>query len=194
MCRMESQNDIYYIKEILNGNHNAFSYLVDAHKDHSFNLALRICGNHEDAEEVTQDAFIKAFRSLPRFKMRSSFATWLYRIVYNTAISNVRTRKKAPLSLEEFPADATDFMGACTNEAEAEEEYMSSLINFAMQKISEEDRGLIGLYYYEKLTTEEIAEVTGISRSNVKTRLFRARQKIIEIIKKVGKKNFAYHE
>jgi RNA polymerase sigma-70 factor (ECF subfamily) len=191
---MESRNDTYYIKEILNGNQNAFSYLVDKHKDRSFNLALRICSNYEDAEEVTQDAFIKAFRSLHQFKMKSSFATWLYRIVYNTAISKVRTRKKAPLSLEEFPADATDFMGVCTNEAEAEEEYMSSLVNFAMQKISEEERGLIGFFYYEELTTEEIAEVTGISRSNVKTKLFRARQKIIEIIKKVEKENFAYHE
>src|SRR5512140_1430764 len=108
---MEFKNDIYYIMEILKGNQNAFSYLVDEHKDRSFNLALRICGNHEDAEEVTQAAFIKAFRSLHQFKMKSSFATWLYRIVYNTAISDVRTRKQAPLSLEEFPADATDYMG-----------------------------------------------------------------------------------
>ena len=123
--------------------------------------------------------------------MKSSFATWLYRIVYNTAISLVRARKKAPLSLEDFPADATDFMGVNTNEEEAEEEYKSSLVNFALQKISEEERGLIDLYYYEELKTEEIAEITGISKSNVKIKLFRARQKMIEIIKKVEKKNLS---
>jgi RNA polymerase sigma factor (sigma-70 family) len=191
---MGHRDDIYYINEILNGNQNAFSHLVDKHKDHAFNLALRICGNHEEAEEVAQDAFIKAYKSLPHFKMKSSFATWLYRIVYNTAISLVRARKKVPLSIEEFPADATDFMGANTNEDEAEEEYKNSLVNFALQKISEEERGLINLYYYEELKTEEIAEITGMSKSNVKIKLFRARQKMIDIIKKVEKKNLAYHE
>ena len=191
---MGHRDDIYYINEILIGNQNAFSHLVDKHKDHAFNLALRICGNHEEAEEVAQDAFIKAYKSLPHFKMKSSFATWLYRIVYNTAISHVRARKKAPLSIEEFPADATDFMGANTNEDEAEEEYKSSLVNFALQKISEEERGLIDLYYNEELKTEEIAEITGMSKSNVKIKLFRARQKMIDIIKNVEKKNLAYHE
>jgi RNA polymerase sigma-70 factor (ECF subfamily) len=191
---MDYKGDIYYIEEILNGNQNAFAYLVDKHKDHAYNLALRICGNHEEAEEVAQDAFIKAYRFLPKFKMKSRFATWLYRIVYNTAISLVRARKKTPLSLEDFPADATDFMGVNTSEEEAEEEYRSSLVNFALQKISEEERGLIDLYYYDELKTEEISEITGISKSNIRIKLFRARQKMIEIIKKIEKKNLAYHE
>ena len=75
------------------------------------NLAFRICGNREEAEEIAQDSFLKAYRSLSGFKMKSSFATWLYRIVYNTAISHVRIKKKGVLSLEDFPADATDFIG-----------------------------------------------------------------------------------
>lgn len=191
---MEDKGDTYYIGEVLDGKPNAYKYLVDKHKDHVYNLALRICGNREEAEEIAQDAFIKAYRSLPQFKMKSSFATWLYRIVYNTAISFIRTRKKAPLSLEDFPADATDFIGVYTSEEQAEEEYRSSLVNFALQKISEEERGLIDLYYYEELKTEEIAEITGISKSNIKVKLFRARQKMIEIIKKIEKKNLTYHE
>jgi RNA polymerase sigma factor (sigma-70 family) len=191
---MEDKGDKYYIEEILSGNLNAFTCLVDKHKDHAFNLALRICGNHEEAEEVTQDSFVKAYRSLGRFKMKSSFATWLYRIVYNTSISLVRSRKKKPLSLEEFPVDAIDFIGISTNLADAEEEYKSSLVNFALQKISEEERGLIDLYYFEELKTEEIAEITGMGKSNVKTKLFRARQKMVEIIKKIEQKNLVYHE
>jgi RNA polymerase sigma factor (sigma-70 family) len=126
--------------------------------------------------------------------MKSSFATWLYRIVYNTAISLVRTRKKAPLSLEDFPADAADFIGISSSEEEAEAEYRSSLLNFALQKISAEERGLIGLYYYDELTTDEIAGITGTGKSNIKVKLFRARQKMIEIIEKVEKKNLTYHE
>jgi RNA polymerase sigma-70 factor (ECF subfamily) len=191
---MDYRGDIYYIEEVLAGKQSAFTYLVDRHKDHVFNLAVKICGNREEAEEISQDAFIKAFRSLAQFKMKSSFATWLYRIVYNTAVSHVRGRKKGPLLLEDFPAAISDCIGTNSTEDEAEEEYRKALVNFALQKISEEERGIIGLYYYEELSTEEIAMIVGISRSNVKVKLFRARQKMVEIIENVEKENLIYHE
>jgi RNA polymerase sigma-70 factor (ECF subfamily) len=191
---MDYKNDIFYIEQILAGNCNPFRYIVDRHKNKAYNLAFRICGNHEEAEEIAQDSFLKAYRSLKSFKMKSSFATWLYRIVYNTAISYVRIKKKALLSLEDFPADATDFMGTNTSEEDAEKEYRSSLINFALQKISDEERGLISLYYYDDMSIEEISEVVGISKSNIKVKLFRARQKMLEIIEKVENKKFIYHE
>jgi RNA polymerase sigma factor (sigma-70 family) len=186
---MDLKSDIFYIEQILEGNVNAFAYLVDRHKDKAFNLAFRICGNREEAEEIAQDAFLKAYRSLKDFKMKSSFATWLYRIVYNTAVSLVRTRKKGVLALEDFPADATDFLSTNKNQEDAADDYRNSLINFALQKVSEEERGLITLYYYNELETEEISKITGISKSNLKVKLFRARQKMSEIIRKVEKKN-----
>src|ERR1035437_1942902 len=99
---MDYKGDIYNIKEILAGNSNAFSYIVDRHKNKAYNLAFRICGNHEEAEELTQDSFLKAFRSLKSFKMKSSFATWLYRIVYNTTISHIRIKKKGSFHLKIF--------------------------------------------------------------------------------------------
>jgi RNA polymerase sigma-70 factor (ECF subfamily) len=191
---MDNKADIKNIEQILAGNSNAFGFIVDRHKNKAFNLAFRICGNREEAEEIAQDSFLKAYRSLTGFKMKSSFATWFYRIVYNTAISNVRIKKKGILSLEDFPADATDFIGSNTSEEEAESEYRSSLVNFALQKISEEERGLISLYYYEEMNTDEISEVTGISKSNIKVKLFRARQKMLDVIEKVEKKKFTYHE
>ena len=191
---MDYKGDILYIEQVLAGKINAFSNIVDRHKDKAFNLAFRICGNREEAEEIAQDSFLKAYRSLKGFKMKSSFATWLYRIVYNTSISYVRIKKKGILSLEDFPADATDFIGNNTTEEEAEKEYRSTLINFALQKITEEERGLISLYYYEEMSTDEISDVTGISKSNVKVKLFRARQKMSEIIEKVEKKRVVYHE
>ena len=191
---MDYKGDILYIEQVLAGKINAFSYLVDRHKDKAYNLAFRICGNHEEAEEIAQDSFLKAYRSLGRFKMKSSFATWLYRIVYNTAISQVRIKKKGILSLEDFPADANDFIGSNSSEEEAEKEYRSSLLNFALQKINEEERGLISLYYYEDMSIEEISDVTGIGKSNIKVRMFRARQKMLEIIEKVEKNKLIYHE
>jgi RNA polymerase sigma-70 factor (ECF subfamily) len=160
---------------------------VDQHKDRAFNLAFRICCNREEAEEIAQDSFLKAYRALGSFQRKSSFSTWLYRIVYNTAVSYVRIKKKEILSLEDFPADATDFIGTCASEEEAESEYRRSLINFAFQKISEEDRSLITLHYYEEMSTEEISEVTGISKSNIKVKLFRARQKMLQIFENAEK-------
>jgi RNA polymerase sigma factor (sigma-70 family) len=191
---MDYKGDILYIEQVLAGKINAFSYIVDRHKDKAYNLAFRICGSHEEAEEIAQDSFLKAYKSLSGFKMKSSFATWLYRIVYNTAISQVRIKKKGILSLEEFPADATDFIGTNTSEEEAEKEYRSSLVNFALQKITEEERGLISLYYYDDMSIEEISDVTGLSKSNIKVRIFRARQKMLEVIEMAEKNKLLYHE
>ena len=181
---MEPGSDKYYIEKVLAGNVNAFSCLVEVHKDKAFNLAFRICGNREEAEEVAQDAFLKAYRSLSDFRMQSSFATWLYRIVYNTAVSLVRTRKGKVLSLEEFPADAVDFLSVSGNEEEAVAEYRNALINFALQKLPEDERGLITLYYYNELPADEISKITGISKNHLKVKLFRARQKIAGIVRK----------
>ena len=191
---MDFKGDILYIEQVLAGKSSAFSYIVDRHKDKAYNLAFRICGNREEAKEIAQDSFLKAYRSLKGFKMKSSFATWLYRIVYNTAISHVRIKKKGILSLEDFPADATDFIGSNPSEEEAEKQYRNSLVSFALQKINDEERGLISLYYYEEMSTEEISDVTGISKTNIKVKLFRARQKMMEILEKVEKKKFIYHE
>jgi RNA polymerase sigma factor (sigma-70 family) len=191
---MNYKGDIFYITQALSGNNLAFNYLVERHKDRVYNLAFRICGNREDAEEAAQDAFLKAFKSLKGFKMKSSFSTWLYRIVYNSSVSAVRTRKNNLVSIDEFPADYKDFTGINTSEETADRDYRNALINFALQKINEEERGLICLRYFEDLNIEEISEATGINKSSVKVKLFRARAKMLEIIEKVEKKKVIYHE
>jgi len=192
---MDYKGDIFYIRQVLEGKTIAYTYLVDQHKDHAFNLAFRICGNREEAEEIAQDAFIKAYKSLGNFKMRSSFATWLYRIVYNSAISLIRTRKKV-ISLEDFPGNTADSMSYSDNEAEtkAEEEYRNTLLNIALQKISEEEKGLISLYYFEEMTIDEISAVTGLNKSTIKVKLFRARQKMLEIIQETENRNKIHYE
>jgi RNA polymerase sigma factor (sigma-70 family) len=195
MVRVRNREDILiYIDQVLNGNVNAFTHIVDMHKDRAFNLAFRICCSREEAEEIAQDSFLKAYRALGSFKRKSSFSTWLYRIVYNTAVSYVRIKKKEILSLEDFPADATDFIGTGTSDEEADAEYRRSLINFAFQKISDEERSLITLHYYEEMSTDEISEVTGISKSNIKVTLFRARQKMFQIFENAEKKRLIRYE
>lgn len=192
--KMDYKGDNIYIEQVLAGKSNAFRFLAERHKNHIYNLAFRICGNHEEAEEIAQDSFLKAYKSLRGFKMKSSFATWLYRIAYNTAISHVRTRKENMLSINDFSTGISEFIGRNTSEEEVEIEYRNSLVNYALTKINEEERGLISLYYYEEMSTEEISDVTGISKSNIKVKLFRARQKMSVIIEKVEKKNLICHE
>jgi RNA polymerase sigma factor (sigma-70 family) len=195
MVSVSNRDDISNcIDQVLGGNINAFTNIVNRHKDKAYNLAFRICCSHEEAEEIAQDSFLKAYRALGSFKRESSFSTWLYRIVYNTAISYVRLKKKEVLSLEDFPADATDFIGTGASEEEAENEYRRSLLNFAFQKISEEDRSLITLHYYEEMSMDEISDVTGISKSNIKVKLFRARQKMYQVIENAEKKRAVPYE
>lgn len=186
---MSYKGDKFYIERVLCGKTGAYSFIIDRHKDRAFNLAFRIAGSREDAEEILQDSFLKAFNSLTAFRMKSSFGTWFYRIVYNTAISRVRSRKSPPLSIEDFPADYIDFINKDQSQEETENEYRESLINFALQKITDEERGLITLHYYEDLDIQEIADITGISKTNIKVRLFRARQKMVQIIARAEKKN-----
>lgn len=193
-ARMDYKGDIHYIEEVLDGKTNAFSCLIDRHKDNVFNLAFRICGNRDEAEEVAQDSFIKAFRSLKGFRMKSSFATWLYRIVYNTSISYLRSKRKDHISIDDFPAGVKEAIGFDPSEDEAEMKHREDLVNFALQKLREEDRALITFYYYDDLSIDEISEIIGVGKSNVKVRLFRARKQMSMIIEKIESKKLVYHE
>ena len=90
--KMNYREDSFYINKVLKGNLPSYAILVEKHKGLAYTLALRIAKNNEDAEEIAQDAFLKAYNSLGSFKQDSRFSTWLYKIIYNTAIS--RFRKK----------------------------------------------------------------------------------------------------
>lgn len=185
---MVYKGDILYIEQVLNGRIDAFGFIVDHHQDRVFNLAYRISCNREDAEEIAQDSFLKAYRSLSCFKMKSSFSTWLYRIVYNTAISHIRTKKQDLLSIEDFPSDKIDYICSESGSEKYDSEYRCFVVNHSMKALNEEERALIALFYYEELSTEEISQATGLSKSAVKVKLFRARQKMLDFIGKTENK------
>ena len=98
---MDTEQDHKYIKRVLAGDRNAYAVLVDRYKDMVFSLALKLMHNREEAEEIAQDAFVKAYRSLSGFKGNSRFSTWLYRIVYNTAISSLRRKEVEKVQMDE---------------------------------------------------------------------------------------------
>lgn len=191
---MDYKGDNYYIDQVIAGKAIAYSYIVDYHKNKIFNLAFRICGNREDAEEVSLDSFLKAYRSIREFRMKSSFSTWLFRIVYNTAISKIRSRKERTISLSDYPSESFEFSGINEFDEDSDREHKKYIVNQALIKLTAEERAVISLYYYDDMTIDEIAEVTGSGKSNIKVKLFRARQKMLETIEKFEKVNSARYE
>jgi RNA polymerase sigma factor (sigma-70 family) len=179
---MSYPGDKYYIDKVIKGNRNAFAGLVEKYQDKVYTLSLKICNRPEDAEEVAQDSFMKAFKSLSSFKGNSSFSTWLYRITYNTAISCVRKKNYKVLKIEDFPADASDFLMDDGSEDFAEMEFRKTLLSFALQKLSADDRAIISLHYLQGLSLDEIMDIVKLSKSNLKVRLHRARKKMEETL------------
>lgn len=179
---MDEQQIIRWVQE---GNHQAFSSLVDKYRDIVFSIALKVLRNREDAEEIAQETFIKAFQSIGTFKGNSKFSTWLYSITYNNCMSELRKKKISFASLEDVPRrEAIDSL-----HGDNAEEIRVDCLQRALKDLPAGDYTLILLYYYEGQSIEEISTVTGLSESNVKIKLFRARKRL-----QTSMENLSHHE
>jgi len=177
---MNKPADAYLINQIIAGHKSLFAQLIDRYSAMAFTLAYRILDNREDAEEVVQDAFVKAYEHLGDFRQKSKFSTWLYRIVYNTAIT--RTRNRKPI-LQEIDGQAHQVADTCPSDGLVygfTTDEASELVKKMLALLPEEDRIIITLYYLNESGIEEIHAITGLSKANIKVRLFRARKKIQE--------------
>lgn len=181
---MELYGDRYYIERINKGDTECFACLVDKYSRQVFTLIVKIVWCREDAEELTQDTFIKVFRSLPSFKGDSAFSTWLYRIAYNTAISQVRKKKYEFLSMDEEDWNRVSEETVTAALENADNEEQQALLDQALAQLPPNERGLIHLFYFEEKTVEEIASISGLSESNVKTKLHRIRKKLYVLLSK----------
>lgn len=175
---MEQKDEIYYITRILDGETEYFSVLLDRYSRPLYSLIVQIVGCPEDAEELLQDVFLKAFRNLSGYKGECRFSTWLYRIAYTTAISATRKKKLEFLYIEEntinnVPDEKADEVISSARD----EEQIERLCN-AIEQLTGEEKALITLFYYEGKSMEDIGEVLKITISNVKIRLHRTRKKI----------------
>lgn len=155
-----------------------FSYFLNRYSNSIYSLILRIVPTKEDAEELTQDTFLKAYRKLDTFKGDCSFSTWLFRIGYNTAISFVRKRKIIfPVIdenlLENIPDEAVE-----TIFDQDDDESMLQRLEVAIEKLNAEEKALITLYYMEEKPVAELAFVLELTPENVKVKLFRVRKKL----------------
>ncbi len=176
---MEYPGDNFYIEKIFNGETSAFAHLVNKHKDMAFTIAVRILKNREDAEEIAQDAFLKAFNSLEKFKQKSKFSTWLFSIVYNAAISRTRKKQLEMLPVDDHIIENFTFDDITVGMNEVDEEEQKKFINKAIAELPETENILITLYYKEEQSIDQISEIVGLSSSNVKVKLHRIRKKLL---------------
>lgn len=190
---MTQKTDQDYILEIRSGNVNAYAMLVHKYKDMTFTLALRMVGNREDAEEVAQDAFIKAYKALDSFKGTSKFSTWLYRIVYNTSLDCIKKNKRIIYSehIDEIHESDIGSMQDALSYMEAKEK--KEIIEKALFQLPEDERVLLTLFYFEELPLKEISEIAEISYDNVKIKLHRSRKKLYHILKNVVEPIYLNH-
>jgi len=167
------------IDEILAGNPRAYASLVDRYKDRALTMASRLVGDRAEAEELVQDAFVRAYRSLERFRGESAFGTWFYRILYNLCMSAITRRRERPRQFYEHEEEALDAAMADTGEPTAlermEEEELQSMISEEVNRLPEKLKSAVLLFYVEGMSYDEMAEVLQVPLGTVKTNLFRGR-------------------
>jgi RNA polymerase sigma-70 factor (ECF subfamily) len=187
---MRYESDSFYIDKVLENDISAYSSLIDKHKEMVFTVAYRILRNREDAEEIAQDVFIKAYQSLRTFKKESKFSTWLYRIAFNAAVSRTRKKKLETIDLDQTIAEnfSTEAVKEDVNKLDFDEQKI--LINKVLDKLNEEDSLLITLYYFDENSVEDIAHITGLSQANVKVKLHRIRKKLYDEIQQILNNEF----
>lgn len=180
---MAINNDQHYIDKIIGGDTNAFAVLVNRYKDFVFTLALRMVKNREEAEEVSQDTFIKTFNSLHKFNGDSKFSTWLYKIAYNTCLDRLKKQKRAQniVSIDEYTEHQVKAIENVLDQIEEQERKQT--IQDCINLLPSDDAFLLSLFYFEELSLEEISKVIGIKVNHVKIKLFRSRKKLTAIFK-----------
>ena len=179
---MTNKNDQLYINKVINGDTNAFAYLVDNYKNMVYSLALKMTKNREEAEEVSQDTFIKAYKNLSNFKGDSKFSTWLYRIAYHACLDTIKKNKNHNQSFEINEITFNQIKSVETILEGIERKEREKIIDECLLKLPEEERSIIWMFYYDELSLKEIIEVTSLSEANIKVKLHRARKKLLTIV------------
>jgi RNA polymerase sigma-70 factor (ECF subfamily) len=182
---MNLAEDAILAERLARGDRAAFREFVESHKKPIYSLAYRMTGNHADAEDVSQEVFVRIFRSIATFDHGAKFSSWVYRITANAAIDHLRRRRLAPSAFKEVriddPAQAAaraEVVSGRNPAREAESRLLGAKIENALRSVSERERAAFILRHYHDLDLKEIAETMGISMGAVKSYLFRAVRKL----------------
>ena len=177
-------NDDILIKEALRGNQNAYTLIVKKYESLVFTLALRLVKNEDDAHEVAQDSFLKAFKYLADFRKEAKFSTWIYKIVYSTGLNHLRKKRPEILSLENAESSISWSLQSEPSSFQLEKKEQRSQIEIAMQQLFPDDAMILTLFYLMEMHLDEICETMELSNTNAKTKLSRARQRLKIIIER----------
>src|ERR1700710_492261 len=172
-------SDIELIEQTLAGNQQAYADLVKRHQRFVFTLAMRFAKGREDAEEIAQDCFIKAYRSLASFQGQSKFSTWLYSIVYTTAMTFLRKKRVDTDSIDdENTFIQVESQVSAYDVNNAENKSRSFYLSQAIAQLLPDDAAIITMFYKGEQSLEEIAQAMGMEANTVKVNLFSARQRL----------------
>lgn len=178
-------NDNEIISKVLSGDHQAYAGLVNRYQSYVFTLTFRMVKSREDAEEVAQDVFIKAYKYLADFRGASKFTTWLYTIVNNTCISFLRKKKLDIHSLDnEKVFEMADSQDSGLRANMIEQKSKLAMVNSAIALLNPDDAQIITLFYKGEQTLDEIAGILGLEANTAKVRLHRARTRLKEKMEK----------
>ncbi len=180
--------DTELITQSLAGNQAAYADLMKRHQRFVFTLALRFAKGREDAEEIAQDCFVKAYRSLANFNGESKFSTWLYSIVYTTAMTFLRKKRVDTSSIDdENTYIQLENQSGGMDANIAEQKSRSFYLNQAIEQLLPDDAMIITLFYKGEQSLDEIGQAMGMETNTVKVKLFRARQRLKEKLERTLK-------
>lgn len=178
-----SDNEI--LSRVLQGDQQAYAEIVKRYQNFVFTIALRYTPNREDAEEIAQDCFVKAYRSLSDFRGESKFTTWLYTIVTTTCLTFLRKKKLEVHSLDnEQVFELADSQASGMEANQAEQKSRIGMVNRAIGYLSPDDAQIITLFYKGEQSLDEIGQIMGMESNTVKVRLHRARQRLKDKMEK----------
>ena len=178
-----SDNEI--LSRVLQGDQQAYAEIVKRYQSFVFTIALRYTPSREDAEEIAQDSFVKAYRSLADFRGESKFSTWLYTIVTTTSLTFLRKKKIDVHSLDnEKVFEIADSQDSDFRANQVEQKSRVTMVNKAIALLSPEDAQVITLFYKGEQSLEEIGGILGLEPNTVKVRLHRARQRLKDKLEK----------
>ncbi|MEA5005914.1 MAG: sigma-70 family RNA polymerase sigma factor [Rikenellaceae bacterium] len=184
---MKKEEELSLIKQIIDGEESLFNKFIIEYSPRVLSVVRGVLYNREDAEEIAQDVFVKAYFSLKSFRGDCSFSTWLYRIAYNMAISKIRQKKGSFIQIDNLsiPDDRIS-----ASEKVNDQEELQKQLNILLEELSPSDRFMILSFYMHQKSIIEIAEITGMSESNVKVRLHRIKKRMSLMLK--GKMEVSY--
>ncbi|MGE5680737.1 MAG: RNA polymerase sigma factor [Bacillota bacterium] len=180
---MKNLSDIEIIESVKRGNQADFSLLINRYKDKAYSLLRRMLKNDFDSQEVLQDCFLKAYKSLGSFRQESKFSTWFYRIVYNSALSFLAGKRRKNEN-ELTSLDDLNELVSNENQIYAESENLADFINKMVEKLPEKYASIINMFYTDDMSLDEISKITGLSIVNIKVILHRSRNTLREMILK----------